>query len=436
MQSGISLIGNKVKFGGISIDKFTKEYQTPLLIFCEKRLIDNYKALAYAFRKHYEKTSIFYSIKTNFEPQILMSLKEAGSNAEAASALEVLLALKAGFTPKQIVLDGPAWTDEDIEFCIRKGIKTMNVDSVDLMKRVNSVAKKLKKKVDVGFRIFPEIKMSILKSFAEGYIKKFGVPLSQAIDAYKVVKNLDYVNPIAISSHIGSMITDPMYYEREVEKFTKLARDLKNILSIDISEINLGGGYGVQSLNYFSIQNIILSKAGVAHYSKAASIEEFGERIASRFKQNLKKYSLPEIDLILEPGRFIASDAGIMLTNVVSVKNNWVFINGGANLLPESIFFIRRGFIVANKVKKPNIHTYGIAGPTLNTIDILADNQKLPKMEVGDTVIVLDAGAYSLSRSTQFTMLRPDAIYIKENGKIKYLRKKEKPQDFIDKLLL
>lgn len=435
MKSGISIVNDQVYFGGLSITSIARKFNTPLFIFCEQRLVDNFLKLETSFKKHYSNIEIYYSIKTNFELQILKTLKKLKSNVEAASYLEVEIAIKAGFNPTQIILDGPAWTGDDMEKCIKKGIKTFNVDSLDMMKRLNEVAKKLGKKVKVSFRIYPEIKVSLLKSFIEGYIAKFGIPVSEAVEAFKVAKNMTNVEPVAISTHIGSMITDPSFYEKTIDKLIKLSKQLKEKLNIDISEINIGGGFGVQSLNYYSIQNIILNKAGISNYSKASTIEEFGRKIAKRFKSGLKQYNLPNIKLVLEPGRFLVSDTGILLTRVVSLKKDWAFIDGGINLIPESIFFIRRGFIIPTKIKEKNFKPYNIAGPTLNTADVLATKQQLPNLEVNDLVIVLDAGAYSLSRSNQFTILRPEAIYIDKAKKIKLLRKKENNFEILSKLL-
>lgn len=435
MVSGINIVKKKVFFSNLSVEKLIRKYNTPLFVFSEQRLIDNFVSLGKAFKKHYPKTSIYYSIKTNYETQLLSTLRKAGSFGEAASALEVEIAEKAGFQAPELILDGPAWTDDDIATCIKKGVAVLNADSLDLMKKVDKIARKLNKRVNVSFRIYPEIKMSILKSFIEGYIAKFGIRLSDAVSIYKEASRLRNINLIAISAHIGSMVTDPTYYEKTVEKLVTLAKKLKDA-GISIESINIGGGFGIQSLNYYSIQNVILNKAGISQYSKAASIEEFGRRIGTKFKESLKSNGLPELELILEPGRFIASDSGILLTKVISVKKNWIFIDGGINLIPESIFFIRRGFIVANKVGIKPDHKYNIAGPTLNTADVLAVNQKLPKIEVGDTIIVLDAGAYSLSRSNQFTILRPSAIYINKNGKVKLLRKPERPKEILDKLMM
>lgn len=436
MNSGITISNKKVSFGGISLRDFIEKYDTPLFLFSEQRLEDNYKALEESFRRYYPKTEVFYSLKTNFELSILKTLRGLGSKAEAASALEVIIAKKAGFEGRDMVLDGPAWTDDDIKFCIKKNINTFNVDSIDELRRVNRLAKLLGKKVKISFRIFPEIRMSILKSFIEGYISKFGVPLSKAVELYKEALTMDHVIPCAISTHIGSMITDPSYYEKTVQRLVKLAADLKDKLGINIEAINIGGGFGVQSLNYYSIQNVILNKAGISQYSKAASIEEFGRRIGQKFAKELKVSKLSEVKLIVEPGRFLVSDSGILITRVVSVKDKWIFIDGGINLIPESIFFIRRGFLIANKIGQKAKYEYNIAGPTLNTADVLAVNQKLPKMEVGDLVIVLDSGAYSLTRSNQFTILRPDALYITKDKKVKYLRKKEHPDDILNKLIL
>lgn len=435
MKSGIIVEGNKVKIDNLYIDYVAKKYKTPVFIFSEKRLIENYLTFSKAFKSYYKNICIYFSIKTNFELEILKTLKSLGSCGEAASALELLIAKKAGFLSSELILDGPAWSDDDIGYAIENNIQTLNVDSIDELKRVNSIAKKLKKKVKISFRIFPEIKMSILKSFIEGYIAKFGVPLSKAVDAYRFASTLPNILPVGISSHIGSMITDPAYYEKAIDKLVDLAKDLKLKLDINIEEINIGGGFGIQSLNYYSLQNVILEKAGISNYSKAASIKEFGERISKRFQKRTEENNILNPKLLLEPGRFIVSDTGVLVTRVVSVKDKWIFIDGGINLIPESIFFIRRGFIVANKVRQKASYKYNIAGPTLNTADVLAVDQKMPKMEVGDIVVVLDAGAYSLSRSNQFTILRPDALYLTKEGKIKYLRNKEHPEDIIKKLL-
>lgn len=438
MNSGITIYNRnrKVFFGGVSIMDLIKKYETPLFLFSEQRLKDNFTILQKSFKKYYSNTEIFYSIKTNYELQILKTLKDLGSKGEAASALEVIIAKKAGLDGKDLILDGPAWTDEDIKLCMQNGINTFNADSLDELRRVNAIAKKLNKKVRVSFRIFPEIRMSILKSFIEGYIAKFGVPISSAIDAYKVALRMSNVIPIAISTHIGSMVTDPSYYEKTIERLVKLAADLKSKLGIEIEEINIGGGFGVQSLNYYSIQNVILNKAGISQYSKAASMEEFGRRISQKFYKEIESKGLSKMKLVLEPGRFLVSDTGILVTKVVAVKEKWIFLSGGINLIPESIFFIRRGFLIANKVGQKADHEYSIAGPTLNTADVLAVNQKLPKMEVDDTVIVLDAGAYSLTRSNQFTILRPDVLYITIDKKVKYLRRKENPSEILDRLIL
>ena len=433
-MSGISINKNRLYFGNKDVLNFIKNKETPLFLFSQTRFEDNYKAFLGAFKKYYKKTYIYYSVKTNYEPKMLNTLFKLGSGVEVASALEAKISLNSGFNPKDIIVDGPCWTDEDIEYFIKNGVSTLNVDSIEEMERVSKIAVKLKKTQRVGFRIFPEMPVSLLKSFIESYISKFGIPISKAIDAYKYAQTLPNLQVCAVSTHIGSMITDPSYYEKTLDRLVKLAFNLKKNLNIEVEEINLGGGYGVQSLNYYSIQNIILNKVGVSMYGKAATIEEFGKRIATRFAQNVKKYKLKEINLFLEPGRFIASDSGILVTKVMSVKDNWVFINGGINIVPESIFFIRRGFIVANKLDAKPTQTYNIAGPTLSTSDVVSTNQKMPRLELGDIIIVLDAGAYTLSRSNQFTVLRPDVFFIDAKGNTSLLRKKEVHEDFLKML--
>lgn len=436
MISGLTINKKGVYFGGLQLNDFVGKHPTPFFIFSEQRIIDNFKSLDRSFKKYYPQTKIYYSLKTNFEPQILKTLRSLGSLGEAASGLEVKIAQKAGFNTKSLILDGPVWSERDIKYCLEKEIETFNVDSLEMLEKVNQIAKKLKTTARISFRIYPKVKMSILKSFIGEFIAKFGIPISKAVDAYRQSLKFSNIAPVAISTHIGSMITDPIFYEETVDRLVDLAADLKRELNIEIKEINIGGGFGIQSLNYFTIKNVILEKAGISRYERAASIEEFGKRIAGRFKSKLAEKNLKDIKLILEPGRFLVSDAGILVTKVVSVKDKWIFLDGGINLIPESIFFIRRGFLVLNKVGQAATIKFNIAGPTLNTQDVLSENQILPKMEVGDVVLVLDAGAYSLSRSNQFTTLRPEALYLTSEKKIKILRKREVEEEFIKNLLV
>lgn len=435
MISGINIKGSNVYFDTKPVDELVKNFGSPIFAFSERQIISNYKALEEAFKKHYSNTVIYYSVKTNYELQILQTLRQIGAKVDIASGLELEIAKKAGFNGRDMVVDGPTWKDEEITNFIKDGVSVLNLDSLELMNRTNAIAKKLGKKVKVSFRIFPEKKVSVLKSFAESYISKFGIPYSQAISAYSRLQKMSHLVPVEISSHIGSMHTDPSYYEHSISRLVQLAADLRDKLGIQIEGINIGGGFGVPGLKYFSLENIVLSKIGVSEQKRAATIQEFGLKITEKFKERLKKHNLPEIKLVLEPGRYIVSDAGVLLTRVVSVKDNWIFIDGGVNILPESIFFVRRDFIVANKAGQKATHTYSVAGPTLSTGDVLATNHKMPKIESGDIVIVLDAGAYSLSRANQFTAMRPAALYIKTDQKIKFLRKKEISNDLIIKLL-
>jgi diaminopimelate decarboxylase len=406
------------------------------MVFSEKRILENYNQLLKSFSKYYKNISVHYSVKTNFEPKILRIIKNAGAKTEIASAMEFWIAKKAGILASDIIVDGPAWSDEEIELFIREGCKTLNADSEDMMKRINVIAKKLKKKVRVGYRIALEIKTGFLKSFIENHIDKFGIPLSEGIKLYKEAKKFNNIDLISISTHIGSMMTNPVFYEEAVDKLLKLTAQLRDQLGIHIGEVNLGGGFGVRSLDYYPVQNIILEKAGLAYYKNSATIEEFGFRISKRFKENLAKYSLENINLIIEPGRFIVSDSAILITSVRSVKRKWIFLDGGANVVAESIFFIRRNFMVTNKLSKPKTARLNIAGPTLNTADILATDYNLPTMTAGDTVVIFDTGAYSLSRSNQFTSLRPTVVLIDNDNKKTLLRKKEEISDLLKQLII
>jgi diaminopimelate decarboxylase len=410
-------------FGGVDVEELASQRQTPFFVMSANRLRHNYEKINHAFAQPALQTRLYYSVKTNYNLEVLKVLRAAGSGAEVCSGMELFLAKKAGFEPNEIVMDGACWTDDEISLALRSQIAMLNIDSDIMFQKVTSVAKATHTTPQIAIRVNPNIKIPFLRNFIEGYIKRFGLPIDEAEKLYNKAFKTENVAVDGISMHIGSGIINPKHYVEAL----KVMMTLYARLSRKLSMLNIGGGYPVQSMKSVSTTAFILRRVGLDtdRYEKTPCIDVFAKEIWNCLSPCVKSLSFPPRTLALEPGRYITSDAGILVTRVASVKNKWVFLDGGINLLSESAFFSRRGFLIVDQAKNNGTpKKVNIAGNGLNTVDVLAISQPFPSVNVGDVVVVLDAGAYSLSRANQFIYLRPEALMV-DNGAVRCIQRKE-----------
>lgn len=423
---------NELYFDGLNINQFAKNNETPFFLFSEKTLESNYNEIVDSLKKNYDKIRIDYSVKTNNEIAVLKILKNLGSCAEIASQQELFLAERAGFKPEQVTFDGPCKSKEDLTLCLDKNIHVFNVDSLQELKNLNEVANEKGVKAKVTFRINFGFK-GIMSNIAELYISKFGIPIKSAYGAYKKAIECDNIEVAGISTHMGTQLTSPKPYLMAIKKLCGLAKKLEKC-NIDVKEINLGGGFPSQTLSKTTIQNFLLSKIGVTIKKVIPPLSYYGETISKSFSAEIKSLTSEPI-LAFELGRSITSSMGIMVSKIKVVKDKWVFLDASANSIPEMIFFAQRELLFADRVNEPAEKRYNIAGSSLNSADIFAVNKKIAKPEVGDLVIILDAGAYSISRANRFTTLNPPVYMFDKNKKIRTIRRAETNDDLIAPML-
>lgn len=425
---------NELYFDGLNVNQLAKDKTTPFFLFSEETLESSYNEIVNSLKKNYEKIRIDYSIKTNNEIGVLKILKNLSSCAEIAAGQELFLAEKAGFKPEQITFDGPCKSKEDLALCLNKGIHVFNMDSLQELKNLNEIAKENNIRAKATFRINLEIK-GIMPNIAEMYISKFGVPINLAYEAYKKALKYNNIEIIGISTHIGTQLTSPKPYLIAVKKLCDLAKKLEKH-NVDIKEINLGGGFPSQTLSKTTVQSLLLSKIGIGIKSTVPPLSHYGETISKAFSDGVKEL-VSEPILAFEPGRSITSPMGVMVSRINVIKDSkWVFLDASANSIPEMIFFAQRELLFADKLNEPIDKKYNIAGSSLNSADIFAINKKIPSPEVGDLVIILDAGAYSISRANRFTILNPPVYMFDKNKKIRVIRRAEKNEDLITPMFI
>lgn len=415
-------------FEGKNVENLAERYGTPFFLFSEHALRQNYRDFVKFFSSGYKNIRVDFSVKTDYEKSVLKILNDEGSCAEIVAAFELKLLENIGFSSQRVIFDGPCKVDSELSYCMKMGIHAFYADSLGELVRLDKLAGKMGKKVNVGLRVNLDIK-GILNDLAYRYVSKFGVSYDEALEGLINVKNLKHIRIIALSTHMGSQVLAPNSYLKAVDMLTLLAKKLKSA-GIFISEINLGGGYPSQTLIKTTLPRLIFSNLGILHEKKPAPLKDFGQKISQRFTQRAKEHNLKNIILAFQPGRSISSNMGIAVTKVWVVKKNWVFVDVSTSSIPESILFAQRRIIPVSK-RRGDRKRYNIAGKGLNSVDNFAIGESFPEIKEGDLMVVLDAGAYSISRANRFTTLNPPVYMIREGGTLQMVRRGETFKDVL-----
>jgi len=433
--------GNHLTLHGIDLIELSSKYGTPLFIFDEATLNENFERFRRAFEKVYPKNMICYSTKTNNNLTICKLLREKGASAEVASELGLYAALKAGFPGNKLIYDGPFKPISVLKKALKNNILLVNVESFQEMKKLNSIAGEMGVEQAIGLRVnsfkpprfFKYLNPNNL--LEAGYCHpscRFGFLLRDIHKAFEYAQKMENLRLECLMAHP---------YQRASNLLLPLLKDAHEQFGFEIKYLNVGGGFdpGVSGStgDFLLILDFIKRKLGLKSSldkrKEIPSIESVAESIAKDIKQNLG--NLPEPTLITEPGRFIVGSSGMLLSRVDQIKMaggyKWVIVDAGTNIVP--LIHDRRRILIANRATESNKELVNVVGPLLYPKDFIAIKESIPNVEENDIIAVLDCGAYSLSSSTQFLYPRPTAVLINSREEVKVIRKKETPEDVLRK---
>ena len=414
----IKHVNNELAIDGIPAKELIREYGTPLFVISKKQIKQNYNELYKAFSSRYSKSLIAYSYKTNYLPAVCDILHQEGAGAEVVSGFELFLARKLGVPPSKIIFNGPGKTDREIEMLIDEDIALVNVDSIDELNRINQIAEDKGEIVDVGIRVKPNI--------ADFFVwPKFGLDIDRwAFEAYKRASELANINVVGMHAHIGTQICSTSPYVESIRQMTKLMYDVNAKLGIEFEFIDIGGGFGVPGFTpLYPVEEAI---------ENPATIDQFAESISETLLSSISDYGLPELTLVMEPGRTIITDPVVLLTMVEGTKivgksTKTVMVDGGINLIHFAPSYYHRILPVTDDGGGER-EAVDICGPLCMQLDVLGVNRELPVLKRGDFLAVLDAGAYSISLSQQFIRPRPPVVMV-DGGEGRLVRRGETFED-------
>lgn len=424
-------LNGHIELNGVDLVDLCVKFGTPLFVFDEKRFIDNYRRFHKAFSENYPKVAVCYSVKTNNNLAILNRIREEEAYAEVASSLDLYAALKAGFSPKRIILDGLYKPEELLRNAVRSELLLINVESFSELELLNQLAGEIGKRPTVGLRmsIYPRKFLNSEELYCNP-LSRFGFPLEDGITVFKRALTFENLNIRGIMIH-------PYW---GIHEFLPMANRILNELGIKFDFINFGGGFqksvkkiGIPDL----VKDVLRLKLGMRSNldsppKKARAIEEAARLIAEEVRET---FGNDDSTLVFEPGRYLVHDAGYLIVQAGVVKEaagfKWVVVDGGTNLVSD--YLERRTILVANKANEPASTITNVVGPLLYGRDFITVKQRLPEIKEGDFLVLSNVGAYTLSSSTQFLYPRPRAVLIKTNGEVRVVREKETYEDVLRK---
>ena len=395
----------------LKIENIAHKVETPFYLYSYATLLDHYRKIKRAFAP--VKPLICFSMKSNSNLTVCRALVKEGAGLDIVSGGELYKALKIGAKPEKIVYASVGKTAMEIDTAIKKGILFFNVESASELVMIENLCKRLNRRTKISLRINPGIRPRTHRFITTGISEsKFGLDFSTAGEIFAKRNAFPHLDIIGLHMHIGSQITNKAPFVNALRKIAPFIKKLRD-KGISINYINIGGGMG-----------IIYSK------ERPQTAKEYARAILPILKK-LK------VKVILEPGRFISGNSGVLITRVLYVKKTprrrFIIADAGMNdLIRPALYDAYHEILPLRRLGK--VETFiktDVVGPICESADYLAKNRRLPNVEEGDLLAIMGAGAYGFSMSSNYNARPRVAEVMVIKGRYYIVRRRETYQDLI-----
>ena len=392
----------------VAIADIISEHGTPAYIYSRATLERHWHAFDNAFGSH--PHLICFAVKSNSNIALLNVMAKLGSGFDIVSQGELERVLAAGGEASKVVFSGVAKSYSEIERALDVGIRCFNVESIPELHRINEVAGKMGKIAPISLRVNPDVDAKTHPYISTGLKEnKFGVSVQQAREVYRLAKTLPNVKITGMDCHIGSQLIELQPFLDATDRLIVLMEQLKED-GIELHHLDLGGGLGVPY-----------------NGEEPPHPTEYTEALLAK----LKNY--PNLEIILEPGRAISANAGILVTKVEYLKSNedrnFAIVDTGMNdMIRPALYEAYMQIIEVNQSLDREKAVYDVVGPICETSDFLGKGRELAIAE-GDLIAMRSAGAYGATMSSTYNS-RPQAVEILVDGAKAHLIKAR--ADFAD----
>jgi diaminopimelate decarboxylase len=394
---------------GVAIEAIAEKVGTPFYLYSYHTLVRHFTVFDKAFNgiPHL----VCYSAKANSNLALLRLFVNLGGGVDVVSGGELYRALKGGADPQKVVFSGVGKRVDEIEYALKMGILMFNIESSQEVQVINEVAGRIGKKANVAIRVNPDIDPKTHPYISTGLKQnKFGIDILRAQMAYRLASQLPYLKIVGIDCHIGSQLIE---VEPIIEALRKLKQLVENLRKeeMEIHYLDLGGGLGIT-------------------YEDEEPPHPM--EYASNILEEIKGFGCT---LILEPGRVIVGNAGILVSKVLYTKENeekrFVIVDAGMNDLVRPSYYGSYHQILPVKEETREEIVADVVGPICESSDFLAKGRKMLKVNPGELIAVMSAGAYGFSMSTNYNSRPRVAEVIVRDDQMFVIRRRENYEDLI-----
>lgn len=403
---------NHLMVEDLRVEDMIRETGTPAYLYSKGSLRNQLMQLKEAFSQ--SNTLICYSMKVCHNTNIAKVFVEEGCGVDIVSGGELYRAIKAGADPRKIVYSGVAKTVKEIREAIDADILMFNVESEQELIRINEIASSMEKTVSVALRINPGVDAKTHPYITTGMKEnKFGIDCEMGIDIFQRAMQMKHINVCGIDLHIGSQLLDITPYGEAMKITAEYVRTLR-AMDIPIRYVDIGGGIGIPYTE---------DKSG-------PNLKEYADLITSPFQD------MPDITFILEPGRFLTAQAGILVTEVQYIKDNsygkrFVIVDSGMHHLIRPSLYQAYHNIIPVTQKGNVLNEVDIVGPICESTDFLAKNRQIEEVCQGDLLAVTDAGAYGIVMGSHYNSHSLPVEVLVDQDTYKIIRRRETYEDLL-----
>jgi len=399
---------NKLTIDGFNVDFLAKKFNTPIYCYSLKKIKEN----ILNFKKYFKEIDplICFAVKANTNVNIIKEIKGFNLGADVVSIGELMKALKAGVKPKKIVFSGEGKKSVEINYTINKKKLLINAESKSEILEIEKIAKRKKKNVDVGVRLNPNTDAKTISQISTGKKEnKFGVDEKIFLQLVSYIKESKNLNLKCLSVHIGSQILNHKPYQKMLAIVDKIIKKSK----YNFKYIDLGGGMGID----------------YSHNNSKLNLKKYSQAIKKFLKNNNSK-------IIFEPGRSIIGNAGILITQIIYIKEgfkkDFIILDAAMNdLMRPALYNAQHKIIPSKKTNHISKKIYEFVGPICESTDKFSTINKFQKLNEKDFVAICDVGAYGTSLASNYNV-RPKPIEILLKGsKIQVISRRQKLSELI-----
>ncbi|MGA2241891.1 MAG: diaminopimelate decarboxylase [Verrucomicrobiota bacterium] len=411
-------VGNRLFCEGVAVESLARKFGTPLYVYSQHTLTEHFQKLDAALSP--VNHLVCFSVKSNSNRSALRVLANLGSGFDIVSGGELQRVIAAGGDPRRCVFAGVGKTENEIKFALRQGIYSFNAESEPELRRINRVAARLKKIAPIAVRVNPGVDAYTHAKITTGtYENKFGIQFEQIEGVYARASRLKNLRLLGLQMHIGSQVTKTSPFEQAVRKVLPLVKRLQEKYALEF--FSIGGGLGIV------YQPALASGAAAWWKTSAAKNILTSQKYAGRLIPLLQPLHLK---ILIEPGRFIAGNAGILVTHVEFVKKtgrkNFVIVDAAMNDLIRPAFYNAYHEIVPLTRKNGAPISSDVVGPICESSDFFCKDRPLPKVGEGDYLALLSAGAYCSAQASNYNT-RPLAAEILVHGRRAAVARERQP---------